>query len=381
MHLLNHDSFIFGSINSLDYGVYVLDVAEDDWGERDVDTASIQGRSGDIVIDYDKLNNTQLTITIAITESAERNISILNSALLATVGYLRLEHSFDENTFRNARYIGRISPKVSRHGDLCVTQLKFDCMPQKYWKIGETSYDINIGASASTKLYKTGYMGELMSDAFKSLNGNTTPYEKITILSLDELQTLDVYYVKLVYPEDMQGKRYVYGYSDKDPTSSAYNGGMNGRGIVDGVKTFGGDTYVYFTTPASWEVTLGQNVVDKTYSAETIIENASPFQASPLIKIKPVLNTAFSNVPVLMVNDKDIRLINEYGTVYSEDDVLYIDCETMNAYRIIGDGVKEYMNKYVVLPNSSIVLKSGTNTIYTNSNIRSAEIVPRWWSR
>lgn len=372
-------NFVFGEISAQEYGAYVLDASEDDWGRRDVDTESIRGRSGDLVIDNGRLENVTLIITVAFTKDAEAGLRRLNSALLASVGYQRLEHSFDQDVYRQARYAGGVSPKLTRTGDISTAQLKFDCMPQRFWKIGEESYAIDIGESASAKLYKSGLMGDIMSDAFKSNMGNLTPYEPITILNLGQHSGFDMYTIELYYPDDMMGKGYVWGYSDDDPTSASFSSGINSGAIVTGVMTIQADGYVWFTNPARWKVFDGGSVIDETYSAETVLENASPFPASPMIRIQPVLNTAFDNEAVLLVNDKDIRL-NNYGLLYSADDVLYIDCETMNAYRPVGETM-EPMNEYVILPNRSIVLRSGTNTIYTNSKIRSAEIIPRWWSR
>lgn len=375
-------------LNSLDYGVYVLNIKEDNLGERNYEAVPIQGRSGNLLLDYGNYNNIGLTITVAILNDAEKNIYALNAALLSMVGYCRLEHSYDLDNYRIGYYVGGAEPRVSRRGDLSVAELKFNCKPQKFLKIGERPVTIEAATGSSSMIVAEGRLTDIMSDAFKNSTGLNRAYpdEYTTVLHTGSGWSN----IRLYYSEDRVGTVMVNGYSDKDPTSSSYTGGASGSRPIDGTViddlSLSEGLYIFFSTPLRWEVLdSGGNVIDSTYTHHQVVERPTKFPANPLIVIHTVPNKNMSGQAVMLVNDGAIRLSNTYrvymyGKPYNVDEV-YVDCETMNAYMYVNDGVPMNMNRYVVLPNKTIVLDEAHNDIWTNGNIQSAEIIPRWWTR
>lgn len=386
--MLLRKNFTFGGINSLDYGVYVLNVREDSMGERAVNKVPIQGRSGDLLIDEGRYENIRLIVNVAVTKNAEQSIRALNGDLLALTGYQRIEHAYDPEHYYIGFYAGDTSPKISRRGDLATAELKFDCKPQRYLMTGEKAIAIEAATGSSSMIVAEGRLDDIMSDAFKNLTGlnRTYPDEHTTVLHTGSGWSN----IRLYYSEDRVGTVMVNGRSDKDPTSSSYDGGASGSRPIDGTVIDDlrllGEPYIFFSTPLRWEVLdANDNVIDSTYTHHQVVERSTKFPANPLIVIHTVPNKNMSGQAVMLVNDGSIRLFNRYsvymyGKPYNVDEI-YVDCETMNAYMYVNDGVPMNMNRYVVLPDKTIVLDEAHNDIWTNGDIQSAEIIPRWWTR
>jgi phage-related protein len=112
-----------------------------------------------------------------------------------------------------------------------------------------------------------------------------------------------------------------------------------------------------FPLEYSVDILLGLNV--KIY-------NFYGFDAKPLILLKATDKESLSFGRVT-INDR-VCIINEFH------DYLYLDCDLQNAYNNNGN-----MNLFVSCEEFPI-LESGENTISVyGSNIKSIEIVPRWW--
>ena len=60
-------------------------------------------------------------------------------------------------------------------------------------------------------------------------------------------------------------------------------------------------------------------------------------------------------------------------------DVLILDCETMNAYRKVGDGASENKNNTISAPEFP-QLAPGKNVVRFSGGITRVEIIPRWWT-
>lgn len=386
--MLLRKNFTFGEINSLDYGVYVLNVREDGMGERAVNKVPIQGRSGDLLIDDGRYENIRLIVNVAVTKNAEQSIRALNGDLLAMTGYQRIEHAYDPEHYYIGFYSGDVSPKISRRGDLATAELKFDCKPQRYLMTGEKAIAIEAATGSSSMIVAEGRLTDIMSDAFKSATSldRVYPDEYTTVLHTGS----NWRNIRLYYSEDRVGTAMVLGNSDEDPTSSSYNGGESGWRPIDGTVlddlNLTRDPYIFFSTPLRWEVLdANNNVIDATYTHRQVIEQSTRFPANPLILIHAVPNKNMGGQAVMLINDGAIRLSNPYivpmyGKAYNADEI-YVDCETMTAYMYVNDGVPMNMNRYVTLPDKTITLNKRQNEIWTNGDIQSAEIIPRWWTR
>ena len=134
--------------SSDDVGVIVEHSPEITIPTRKRDKISIQGRSGDLLMEQDAYENYTQTYEIYI--SAERprltTISHTIAEWLMVKGYQRLEDSYWLDTFRLATYIGgtNIENVLNRFGR---ASIEFDCKPQRYYKSGEIAISVENGQS------------------------------------------------------------------------------------------------------------------------------------------------------------------------------------------------------------------------------------------
>lgn len=96
--------------------------------------------------------------------------------------------------------------------------------------------------------------------------------------------------------------------------------------------------------------------------------NPTRHPAKPLIHLEADTSVVLTNA-TLQIND-DVITITELA------DEMYIDCETMNAYK-----GNTNLNPFVRLSGESFpVLKQGANTVSWSNRIKKVTITPRWWT-
>ena len=91
--------------------------------------------------------------------------------------------------------------------------------------------------------------------------------------------------------------------------------------------------------------------------------------------------TLFGARPMLVVTGMGDLVIGEYSMTIRgyASQVIYIDCETMEAWEMVG-GVMISRNDYIQNAGEEFpVLKPGVNSITLGSGITRVEITPRWW--
>lgn len=91
--------------------------------------------------------------------------------------------------------------------------------------------------------------------------------------------------------------------------------------------------------------------------------------------------TEYDARPLIKVTGKGTFGVGEYSMTITgvAGQVIYIDCESMEAWEIVG-GAKQSRNDYVQYAGNTFpVLTSGNNSIALGSGIDSVEITPRWW--
>lgn len=91
--------------------------------------------------------------------------------------------------------------------------------------------------------------------------------------------------------------------------------------------------------------------------------------------------TEFPSKPLIVISGKGVVGIGDYTMTIRglDEQEIYIDCESMEAWEMVG-GAKVSRNDYIqYMGNSFPVIKAGTNGISLGSGINSVEITPRWW--
>ena len=138
MNEINH--FCFGDFCSADHNIILTAQPQEVFAERDVETVSIAGRSGDLIRDNGRYKNVTVSFDCAIIPDDTCN---MREALIAaidqlnpTADYRRLTSTYAPGYFRMARVTSGISVSsiVEQAGTF---KLAFDCKPQRFLEAQE----------------------------------------------------------------------------------------------------------------------------------------------------------------------------------------------------------------------------------------------------
>lgn len=140
--------FLADGVSSADYGIYLTDANVYGIAERDVTALSVAGRNGDLLFDNKRYKNKQFSYPCIIRQDFNTHFSAFINYLLSRDGYIRVEDSFNPETFVLARYVGETDPKkVATRGTDGVFELTFDRCPQRFLKAGEKALTLSQGAT------------------------------------------------------------------------------------------------------------------------------------------------------------------------------------------------------------------------------------------
>lgn len=131
--------FIFGGTKSTDFNVILTGGKLENTPRRDVTKQTVPGRSGDLVYDNGRWNNTTVTYSAAILSDFLTNFRGMKKALLSKQGYQRLEDTLHPDEYRMAMLNAAMTPETLRMSKTGLFDLTFDCKPQRYLKSGEYS--------------------------------------------------------------------------------------------------------------------------------------------------------------------------------------------------------------------------------------------------
>ncbi len=122
---------------------------------------------------------------------------------------------------------------------------------------------------------------------------------------------------------------------------------------------------VFDCKPQRWLVS-GESA--QTFSASGSITNPTLFDAKPLLVV--------TGAGTLLIGSQTMAIAA--GSAPASQ-VIYIDCETQEAWEIVGAG-KISRNDYIQNAGEEFpVLSAGNNTITLGSGISQVAITPRWW--
>lgn len=131
------DNFWLDGISAFEHGIVMQREMEFDAPECDVETVSVPGRNGDIVYSDGSFKNVKGVATCyCLDRDVSRVVAMVNTWLLKRTLYVRLETLHEPNIFRKARLV-RGAKLTQRLNKINAFELEFDCMPQKYFKLGE----------------------------------------------------------------------------------------------------------------------------------------------------------------------------------------------------------------------------------------------------
>lgn len=130
------------------FGLYVDGSLSFNKPKKNVETISVPGRSGDLVIDYGTFQNLTITYPCFIRENFEQNFSGLMNFLGSSTGYQNIYCSNDPAHYRKGIILTEQTPTVKRINKDGYFDLSFNCMPWRYLTSGDTI--IGDGSSSYT---------------------------------------------------------------------------------------------------------------------------------------------------------------------------------------------------------------------------------------
>jgi phage-related protein len=139
--------FIFGDVDSRDYGVYINGTGTFDAPTRAYEAIEVPGRDGALLGLEHRFENIELTYPAFVYDAFSNNMTNLRSALLSKIGYQELTDTYHPDEFRKAVYKGGLSADVVPGNHAGQFDLVFECMPQRWLISGSTAVEMT---SAST---------------------------------------------------------------------------------------------------------------------------------------------------------------------------------------------------------------------------------------
>lgn len=142
------DYFIFDGLDSRRYDAYVFDVDAHNAPAKQVNTATVPGRSGDLLLPGWRFGNVAQSYDVIILKNFERNYTELRNFLLSREGYCRLEDSIHPDEFYTAYFASDIQPEYRTRKGYGKFRLTFTRKPQRWLKSGEREIVLREGGSA-----------------------------------------------------------------------------------------------------------------------------------------------------------------------------------------------------------------------------------------
>lgn len=125
-------SFIFGNVNSLDYGIYLTGINIGGTPERDISFVQVAGRNGDLAIDNKRWKNVDITYHCAIVSDFADLFDQFRNAMLLQSGYQRLTDTIYPDVFRLGVVYEPMNPESLRMNTAGTFDVVFHCKPQRF---------------------------------------------------------------------------------------------------------------------------------------------------------------------------------------------------------------------------------------------------------
>ena len=141
------NSITFNGVSSASLGILVESVPKRVWPDRKYEATAVNGRNGDLIVDYGNYANTKRAYNIAMASTGGKRVYELIDTLSKWIhsgsGYCRLEDTFEPDRVRIAAYSGAAEPDfyteqsrntLTETGVIVRTSIEFNCKPQIYEK-------------------------------------------------------------------------------------------------------------------------------------------------------------------------------------------------------------------------------------------------------
>lgn len=140
-------------VPSRDYGLAITGAATYDAPERDIETVTIEGRNGDLVIDRGRYKNIMIEYPASVARGFGDFERHIKDWLYKSHGYRRLEDDYSPDVYRMGIFRGPLNFDVKPLGRSAELVLQFECKPQRWLKEGEKSFRLEPGADGSVFIH------------------------------------------------------------------------------------------------------------------------------------------------------------------------------------------------------------------------------------
>jgi len=409
-------SINFGGINSADFGIYISGEGVFDAPKRAVETVTVPGRNGDIIIDLGHYENITVEYPAYIVESSLGSFSsqlrAFRNALSSQVGYQRLTDTIHTDEYRMATFIEGFETNVIKHNTAASISLKFNCKPQRWLTSGETSISVDSG---DTLINPTRYEAKplLEVDGYGGINidNSLIQIQAVLIGEVPLSTTQSVTYTEIPNHGGLQATYAIT--FDGSLLNSSDRIAVKG---LTAVCRFDSAYDVVSAVPAHRDKfaanVYANNMVGVSYVNDIAFRYGTSASGSsggePITIGAQDGSTAYTATPTMTVNwsynganaltidiyqfVEGIAWISNHGYGYIDPfkmagnstksalgAPLYFDLEIGEAYKI-ENGAVVSVNNAVTIPVDLPVLKPLTGTAITfDSTITSLKVVPRWW--
>lgn len=228
------DNFIFGGVNTLDYGIHIFDLNSDLSPISLVREIEIPGRNGALLDQNYCFENVEHRYMGVVYENAAESMRWFRNAILQNGGYQRLEDSIHPDEYYEARYLGGLEPTLTPDRTMAKFAIEFRRKPQRFLKSGEKTISISETTTiknpthfeAKPLIRVTGY-GNL------SINGKYTTIQNYsqTYIYID-CEMMDCYYGALNLNRYVQFDGNTFPVLKAGENTISYSGSISGVSIV-----------------------------------------------------------------------------------------------------------------------------------------------------
>ena len=186
------DYFTYNNTNSTAYSCVIQRRPDYETPRKVVETVSVRGRSGDLVIDTGAYNNTTREYEVFVPHAQRSEFA---NWLKIQTGYQRLEDTYEPDVFRKAMYVNSLDIEniMAQFG---TATLEFNCKPQRYLKSGENAVVFTSSGGTLDNEWEVALPLITITgsgDITFAINNNTVYIEDLTDMIVLDCETQNCY--------------------------------------------------------------------------------------------------------------------------------------------------------------------------------------------
>lgn len=139
--------FIFGDVDTRNYGVTVFESSTFGAPQRDSNSAAVPGRNGDLILDGKRYPNTTHSYDCVIYDGFYERLQNIRNALASKQGYFRLTDSIHADEFYMAQFKQEFVVSMNADRDIGRFNVEFMRKPQRFLTSGELVTELTVTGS------------------------------------------------------------------------------------------------------------------------------------------------------------------------------------------------------------------------------------------